>query len=901
MSIGITARYLDIEWQEPGLARRVEPSPESVEIELAEDGSLQLEVQIFPEDHAWLGLRLSGVLSRAKPAWNAPDGQRRPLIAVEDADGVRWWVPALTWDPGAKRHLNAFYRSLGSFEVVIGSQRLAVIAITHGRGRLVLEDYLRDFQNDLIWLALGFDGVGAADRGSDRADDLLATAIGDFSAALSRVANHPAKEMQEITGEARISKLRPNAATFRQHARTPAASRLPGRLAEESADVPDNRFLRHMVAVCTGLARSFSQAAERQALMMESRAQFEAERGETYRQIKHQSVNPAVFDRQLADLDERLEAVKRWSDDEPISRDQRQANFPIKLTGVYGTGKGQFFYQRLEQGLSDDGVSYRVVRLPQSLASVLFAILHFSKDYNFRGIAESDIRRDRNNKQFRMLELKRVSIVKPLTKNVEDKRRKRAQLERNNWLALLSTKERAEYKQAARTAEIRSMKFREMADHAKGAAADLLEILSKLRPIDLSLQVLGIGISSQMPTGMRYSLQPDYAACLSAYQRIQTLARRSGLSEGALEAIERIGTLHASALYERWCLVKILTILLTDYGFLPPSGWQQQLVAAATGVPQAFSLALYRPEISFGALFEMQPLLGNGRRPDFRLRFVYLPPNPERPTTGGLAPDDLPLFADSRGLIMDAKFRTRWGVGEMEHMLESLIAQKRYDCEGDRVFVLHPVAHAVAAPSSPLDWGAHCDYGHDPGDDHQRGSVWLAPDAGLGDPQRHLRRLIGLALQARFSQPLKVKRPEIQNTILNIRRHARFNEPILVKQSSGQDRSCDDVTPGEQNIWISPSFCLSCGTVHASERIIEKHTRSKQRKRIYWQLTCSACEMVTTRTHCYGQDCATILFKNYLGATYHRTIANQPTNVVCPNCGAYFDEDWSDEVESDDG
>src|SRR4051812_38692281 len=105
MSIGITARYLDIEWQEPGLARRVEASPEPVEIEQADDGSLQLEVQIFPEDHAWLGLRLSGVLSRAKPAWNAPDGQRYRLIAVEDTDGVRWWVPALTWDPSTKRHL----------------------------------------------------------------------------------------------------------------------------------------------------------------------------------------------------------------------------------------------------------------------------------------------------------------------------------------------------------------------------------------------------------------------------------------------------------------------------------------------------------------------------------------------------------------------------------------------------------------------------------------------------------------------------------------------------------------------------------------------------------------------------------------------------------------------------
>lgn len=208
-----------------------------------------------------------------------------------------------------------------------------------------------------------------------------------------------------------------------------------------------------------------------------------------------------------------------------------------------------------------------------------------------------------------------------------------------------------------------------------------------------------------MPTGMRYSMQPDYAACLSAYRRVETLARRSGLYDGALEAIGRVSTLHASALYERWCLVKILRVLIREYGFLHQPGWQEQLIAAVTGIPQPFSMGLFRPEIDLGALLEIQPLLKNGRRPDFRLRFAYLPPNSARHDAGGLAPSDLALFADSTGLIMDAKFRTGWHAGELERVVDSLIAQKRYDCDGDRVFVLHPVAGAVREPTSPLEWG----------------------------------------------------------------------------------------------------------------------------------------------------------------------------------------------------
>lgn len=887
MSIKIAAQYLTIEWQEPGQARRVEVGPEPVEIERTEDGTLRLEVEIFPEDHAWLGLKLSGVLANATPAWNAPDGRHHPLIAVTDTEGARWWVPALEWDGDAKRHQNAFYRSFGTFTVAVGEQWLEVVAITHGCSRVVLEDYLRDFQNDLIWLVLGFDGTGAASGAGQRADQPLVAALGDFTTALSRIATRPASEMHEISGAASIAKLRPNAATFRQHARTPTAPRLPSRLAEESADIPDNRFLRHMTTICTGLARSLGQAAERQTDLLEGRARVEAKRGEDYRQTEFQSVDPDVFDRQLAETEERLGEVKRWSSDQPIPADVRQQEFPVRLTKVYSKTKDEFFYERLSPGQPTDYVKYSVVRLPEALASLIFGVLHFGRGYTFRGTAKSNIEVNSKGEPFRRLELQRVSSVEPHSQAVENKRRKRAELEQNGWRTRLKPEERAEYQKAARTAEMRSAKFREMAEHAERAGTTLCESLSALRRIDLGLQALGIGTSPQMPTGMRFSMHPDYAACLSAYHRVQALASRSGLGESALGAVERIGTMHASALYERWCLVKILIILTTEFGFRQPPGWQEQLIAAVTGPPQPFSLVLCRPEINFGALFEVQPRLGNGRRPDFRVRFAPLLVNLARTATGGLAPSDLTSLGGSPGLIMDAKFRTRWKLGEMERVLETLIAQKRYDSEGDRVFLLHPVAGTMRAPTSPLEWGAHCDYGHDPKCNHRRGTIWLAPDAGQSDAQRHLRRLIGLELQASFPKPTEIELIKGRETILNV------GVPVSLHNGDG---IFDDFQHEEKKIWISRSFCLSCGKAHGPEDIVARRARSNH---IYWDLGCSACEMATTRTHCFGPSCNTILFKNLIGATYHRTIANQPTNVVCPSCGAYFDKDWSGESERD--
>lgn len=90
-------------------------------------------------------------------------------------------------------------------------------------------------------------------------------------------------------------------------------------------------------------------------------------------------------------------------------------------------------------------------------------------------------------------------------------------------------------------------------------------------------------------------------------------------------------------------------------------------------------------------------MLPNGRRPDFRLRFGWEP-----------SPVD-------KGLVMDAKFRTRWRNGELASMLNELLLEKNYDQEGDRVFILQPARRAVAKATSPLYWGHDCDFGMIPG------------------------------------------------------------------------------------------------------------------------------------------------------------------------------------------
>src|SRR3546814_12440190 len=69
--------------------------------------------------------------------------------------------------------------------------------------------------------------------------------------------------IREVTALTSPARLRPNAATFRAAMRRPGARLYPGRAAEESADVAENRYLRGMVQHCRRLAQSVVRSSSR--------------------------------------------------------------------------------------------------------------------------------------------------------------------------------------------------------------------------------------------------------------------------------------------------------------------------------------------------------------------------------------------------------------------------------------------------------------------------------------------------------------------------------------------------------------------------------------------------------------------------------------------------------------
>src|SRR3546814_20421799 len=92
--------------------------------------------------------------------------------------------------------------------------------------------------------------------------------------------------------------------------------------------------------------------------------------------------------------------------------------------------------------------------------------------------------------------------------------------------------------------------------------------------------------------GMRFVQNPIYAGALAAFQRVVALEQTTGIGGDTLEKLGRINILHASALYERWCLIKIIAVLMPDFGFTAKSDWVEHVVAfpAQSREPRANSL-----------------------------------------------------------------------------------------------------------------------------------------------------------------------------------------------------------------------------------------------------------------------------------------------------------------------
>ena len=104
--------------------------------------------------------------------------------------------------------------------------------------------------------------------------------------------------------------------------------------------------------------------------------------------------------------------------------------------------------------------------------------------------------------------------------------------------------------QRAATARRKMQSIHEMSDGIE-------RIAPKLQALEDALASKGVRRDAFFPMGMLYVSNPNYAACLRSFKEVETLLRANGLNPDVLEGLQRVGILHASDIYEKWCLLKV--------------------------------------------------------------------------------------------------------------------------------------------------------------------------------------------------------------------------------------------------------------------------------------------------------------------------------------------------------
>ena len=831
MQPGFEVRYLRIEWRTDGVARKIEAAPAPLAVERSDDGVFTVESTIFNDSYPWLGIRVNAH-PEIVPTLVTASGTETQLLRVKDPrDGSFWCISSDGWDSSKQQHFSELRRSAGTYRFQIGSEGLAVQ--NHISGESDVQAYVGDFRGNLLWMIMN-DDAGASAAGSGVANGAqLVPILEAFYTASRKVLSAPLVAVNERRRRSPVSKVRATAETFREIAQKPFARQLTGRVFDESANTAENRYLRHILGLVIDWTRAWFMASSRQATFLDELAARESKRAEHSKSLTHRAVDPDVFDSQTADIARRIEALTSYRN-ETNDHKSRQRSFPISLGNRFGADHA-FFYDRIdsEAGPTDQSVAFRVVVFPEHVFELIQSAMHLCRELVIEGDASSCVKSTKRDKRFRELTFSTVSSISPRVDVLAQRAAKRRHLKSTEWMVPLSSAEKQEIRREARTAELRAKRALEKREAMSSSIDSLRSTVGKLAGVDDGLSQMGVVRADVFPTGMTFVANPAYAACLSSFKMAADMFKRMGFDPTLLDGLEKVGILHASDIYEKWSLLKICALLIEDFRFTPECGWAERLVGVSIAGERNVVFGFRRDDIGVEVMVAYQFETREGRRPDFVVRIL-----------------DARARSESclGGLVLDAKFRSTWGVQGPRHALDELVRIKGYgDVAGlGKVFILQPRNGTVTPSMSPLEWGRHCDYGARRS--HAEGWIQVGLDPSGITSTDHLKRLLVMMFQSALPDPERVS-----------------GETLTAR-----------------------SFCLGCGEAHHSESIRSKVTKGGATS---WLLDCAQCGVWTVRTHCYS--CKAPLFKNGTRWTYHETLAAQVTNVICPECGSYFDASFN--------
>ena len=129
---------------------------------------------------------------------------------------------------------------------------------------------------------------------------------------------------------------------------------------------------------------------------------------------------------------------------------------------------------------------------------------------------------------------------------------------------------------------------------------------------------------------MTFVQNPDYQFIHSGYKKIREL---TSLTDDdlllSLEKIEEIGLINMPLLYERWCLLQLIKVLVQNYGYTPTDDWKKELINIIETKQNYQSLIFENDSLKRKIKLSYEPMLENGKTPDFVMDVFFTRKNGE--------------------------------------------------------------------------------------------------------------------------------------------------------------------------------------------------------------------------------------------------------------------------------
>ena len=859
----IEIRYLAITWRDRDTVVQIHQSREVVPV-VSTDTEFNAVTTTFTSVYHYIGIRLTDSSALHTPYFLLADGSKEELHPVKTpgSDEV-WWIQSNKWDSKGKRHLSELYRTSGRVDLVTQNIHVHIENNTVNFTISELEYYLADFK-DKLWLLI-LDNKSAANANVAKEipnlfdDDILAI-LTKFVDNVEAIVSKPNMTLVESQGKRNFRSVKPLPRTFREFATNPTAKLLTSRIFLESYDTAENRYIHHCVNRILYIVKNILAIAQSQRRIYAQKEAQESYWRETYQNANTKRIDHEVYDSEISKFDRDIskinESVTKLVSDTPSSPDGtsiEHGQYTIKVGSPYRTSSTQFYANKLNGEnfrVKYDG-SYLVVEFP-SEQDLKEAVHSASRgELSIEGYYVKSREQPLGKKpyfQIKFLTISSISVVRhPFQIEAERLKNRRKELVKNDWIVPLTRDEVRDRDMEAKVSATKSTQYKLAVEQMVTFAQTAPSIIKRLTKASLFLQKHKVKAQVNFPNSMVFIQNPPYVAAKSYFKKITAM---NGLDENVLNSlvtIDSIGLVNIANLYEKWCLLQIVDVLSNVYSFDLQDDWQQSLIAAVLNKETDIQIALSSPERQQQVILTYEKTLNNRKRPDFTIDLI---------SKNYVVKSDTNNVWEFDGeycnrLVLDAKFRGHVTETALRELVRNLYEDKDYS-EGNSnpVFVIHPSPEAIQRRTSPLTWGNSCDYGQNDDSNHRFGSIFLSPTLSDSRSIDNLQRLIGLHLQ-------------------------EHSEILFTKDGDSKSEI--------SNLWHNMS-CISCG--NSAQNALTLHYEPTKAGNDRWEIRCHSCYSMSIKTICYS--CKRDLFKNGVRWTYHRSRAEQSSNVVCPKCETFL-------------